>query len=374
MLAGGYTPGEADQLRRDMSAWKSTGRIERHRDRLIGRMVANGIPREFAERIFSQIRGFGEYGFPESHAASFAVIVYAAAFLRCHYPAAFACSLLNAQPMGFYSPATIVEDARRHGVEVRPIDVQYSSWDCSLEKAGSGWSVRMGLRYVKGLGERERETFAEIPGPYRDLEELVRRTGLSEKSLLALAEAGAFQSLEPHRRKALWAVREIYTRVCDRLLLPAPVSKVETEHLLSQLSRAQEIFWDYRTSRHSVRGHPMLQVRPALKSRAIPDAATLNALSDGAYAKYVGMVICRQQPGTARKVTFYTLEDETGFVNLVVWFPTFERYSVLARTALLLGVTGHIQSDENVVFLIADALWEPALSFKAEGTTTRNFH
>jgi error-prone DNA polymerase len=374
MLAGGYTPGEADQLRRDMSAWKSAGRIERHRDRLIGRMTANGIPVEFAERIFSQIRGFGEYGFPESHAASFAVIVYAAAFLRCHYPAAFTCSLLNAQPMGFYSPATIVEDAKRHGVEIRPIDVQHSGWPCTLEETAHGWDVRMGLRYVKGLGERERVAFEQAPASYRDLEDFVRRTALGEKSLLALAEAGALESLEPHRRNALWAVREIWTRARDVLPLPAPVSKVQEQQLLIHLSLLQEVFWDYRTSRHSVRGHPMAKIRRELQARAIPDAAALNALPDRAYTKYVGMVICRQQPGTARKVTFYTLEDESGFVNLVVWYPTFARYSVIARTALLLGVTGHIQSDQKVVYLIADELWDPALSFTPEGTTTRSFH
>src|SRR5262245_23086369 len=229
VLVGGYTPGEADQLRRDMAAWKSLGRIETHRDRLISRMIANGISPEFAERIFSQIRGFGEYGFPESHAASFALIAYVTSWLRCHHPAAFACSLLNAQPMGFYAPATIVEDARRHGVEVLPIDVQRSAWDCTLEEeerfnrqdaedaklkdnfkssplASYGVlavkfpAVRMGLRYVKGLGSREQEALSWAPPPYRSLEDFMARTRLGKSAYLKLAEAGALESLVSGRR------------------------------------------------------------------------------------------------------------------------------------------------------------------------------
>lgn len=384
VLAGGYTPGEADQLRRDMSAWRSTGRIERHRDRLIGRMTANGIPIDFAERIFSQIRGFGEYGFPESHAASFAVLVYAAAWLHRHYPAAFTCALLNAQPMGFYSPSTIVQDAQRHGVEMRPIDVQNSNWNCTLEETGCRQAVRMGIRYVKGLGEREKSAFERAPAPYRDLTDLVVRTGLSPKALSALAQAGALQSLikEPaiageantldrsRRRDTLWKMREIISRARDGLPLPATDSETR---LFPPLSFTEEIRWDYRAGGHSTCGHPLLEIRGELRARAICTAAEINALPDGAPARYAGLVVCRQQPGTARKVTFYTLEDETGFVNLVVWFPVYGSYATLARTALLLGATGRMQSQQGVVYLIADQLWDPSIAFHPEGTSSRDY-
>jgi error-prone DNA polymerase len=395
-LVGGYTPGEADQLRRDMAAWRSSGRIERHHDKLVGRMVENGIPLEFAENIFSQIRGFGEYGFPESHAASFALIAYVTAYLRCHHPAAFTCALLNAQPMGFYSPATIVEDAKRHGVVVRPIDVNRSAWNCTIEpvrairggfaepghtpRAGfrdpiqtlrGGLAVRMGLRYVKGFGTREEELLSLSLGPYRSLEDFARRTRLSEKALTQIAQAGGFEGFDLSRRDSIWAAKEVARRVNDAIALPASESEAP---LFESLPLDEQVFWDYRTSQHSARGHPMLRLRPELERRSLPDARTLNAMPDGTRATYVGMTICRQQPGTATGVTFYTLEDETGFVNLVVWRPVFERHSVAARTALLLGVSGRVQSESGVVHLVADRLWEPRLEFRPDGASTRSFH
>src|SRR5215831_6997856 len=212
MVVADYTPGEADQLRRDMAAWHRTGRMERHRERLITRMQAKGIAAEFAERVFEQIRGFGEYGFPESHAASFALIAYATAWLKCHYPAEFTCALLNAQPMGFYMPATIVEDAKRHNIVVRSLDAQISDWDCTLEpcvESDGDFAVRMGLRYVKGLGETEAQSIVEArqSAQFRSLQDFVRRTGLDEGALSALAEAGAFDGLGVDRRTALWDVQ-----------------------------------------------------------------------------------------------------------------------------------------------------------------------
>jgi error-prone DNA polymerase len=376
VLVGGYTPGEADQLRRDMAAWKSAGRIERHRDRLIARMIENGITPEFAERIFSQIRGFGEYGFPESHAASFALIAYVTAWLRCHHPAAFACSLLNAQPMGFYVPATIVEDMKRHGVRALPVDVMHSAWECELvsqegDAATNDKAVRMGLCYVKGLGSRERAAFEWAPPPYRSLEDFMARTKLSKSAYLKLAEAGALDGLCKNRRGAVWAVREIYSRLEDSLALgEAPGEQPR----LRELSGTEEVLWDYRTSQHSTRGHPLESIRKQLMQRGMPTAAQLNALPDGTRARYVGMTICRQRPGTATGVTFYTLEDETGFVNLVVWRQVFDNHSIIARTALLLGVSGRMQVESGVVHLIADELWEPDLALVAEGTSTRSFH
>jgi error-prone DNA polymerase len=462
VLVGGYTPGEADQLRRDMAAWKSSGRIERHEQKLVGRMIANGITTEFAERIFSQIRGFGEYGFPESHAASFALLAYVTAWMRCHHPAAFACSLLNAQPMGFYAPATIVEDARRHGVEIRPIDVTRSAWDCTLEKseseewllhdrAGAGGSrahvgrclpnslvpplaslaqtqdppanapranpqprpcllnheavtpdsesddevphhaIRMGLRYVKGLGGREREALAWAPPPYRSLGDFMARTRLSKSAFLKLAQAGALDALlpplgggtreaggrcarsssAPRRRDAIWQLREAFTRLGDALALDAVES---AQPRFRALSDTEEVLWDYRTSHHSARGHPVEGIRAALRHDGFPTASELNALAHGTFARYVGMTICRQRPGTAAGVTFYTLEDETGFVNLVVWRDVFDRHAIIARTALLLGVRGRIQSQHDVVHLVADELFAPTVDFAPEGTTTRSFH
>jgi error-prone DNA polymerase len=369
VLVGGYSPGQADQLRRDMAAWNSTGRIESHHDRLVQRMIENGITAEYAERIFSQIRGFGEYGFPESHAASFALIAYVTSWLRCHHPAAFACSLLDAQPMGFYSPATIVEDAKRHGVVVLPIDVQHSGWDCEL---GAANSIRVGLRYVKGLGVRERAAIEHAgPPPYRSLEDFMARTKLSRGAYLKLAEAGALDALCQGRRSAVWAVREIYTRLDDALALGAAPDQAPA---LRDLTMSEEVLWDYRTSHHSTRGHPVAGLRDQLVQRGLPTAVVLNALPSGSRARYVGMTICRQRPGTATGVTFYTLEDETGFVNLVVWRQVFERYAVLARTALLLGVSGKLQSENGVVHLIADELWEPDLVFTPNGTHTRSFH
>jgi len=372
VLVGGYTGGEADQLRRDMAAWKSSGRIENHRDKLVDRMVANGLSEEFAERIFSQIRGFGEYGFPESHAASFALLAYITAWLRCHAPAVFSCALLNSQPMGFYSPATLVEDARRRGIEVRPIDVNASAWDCALEPKGPEWALRMGLRYVQGLGTRERKALERIPGPYRDLEQFVRAARLPLRPLTQLAEAGAFEGFGLSRRDAVWSVRELVTRLGDELPLSGPDAPGERP-AFRDLTPAQQVLWDYRTSSHSSRGHPLAGVRSEMLRQGLRTAETVNALPNGTRTRYAGLVICRQQPGTSTGVTFYTLEDETGFVNVVVWRPVFERFSVIARTSPLLGVTGKIQVESDVVHLIADRLWDPQLGVEPRARP-RSFH
>lgn len=380
VLVADYTPGEADQLRRDMAAWRSSGRIEQHRERLISRMIANGIPAEFAERVYSQIRGFGEYGFPESHAASFALIAYITCWLRCHQHAAFTCALLNAQPMGFYSPGSIVEDAKHHGVTVLPVDVMASAWDCTLERQARGdLAVRMGFRYVQGFGERQRVKLeaALEQGAFRGAEDFVRRTRLGQKPLHTLAESGAFSSLGIERRDAIWSLRGLVAKLGDTLALPGETAPAEGESdgpLFARLTRSEAILWDYRTSMHSVRGHPIECIRPELQRMRLPTADRVNSLRDGRKTKYVGMVICRQRPGSASGVTFYTLEDETGTVNLVVWKQVFDDHAVLAKTAVLLGVTGRVQSQEGVVHLIADTLWDPDLRFENKGTTVRSFH
>ena len=394
MVAADYTPGEADQLRRDMAAWRRSGRIEKHRHRLTSRMQAKGIAVEFAERVFEQIRGFGEYGFPESHAASFALIAYATSWLRCHYMTEFTCSLLNAQPMGFYSPATLVEDALRHGVEVRPIEVCASAWDCTLELVESEaeaeseaeskarrpktiartaeLALRMGLRYVRGLGDHhwQRINAARSHTPFTSLADFIRRTGLDERAQTTLAEAGAFAGFGKNRRDSLWDVRGYLREQGDSLRLPSAPTAPE----LAGLGALDRILWDYQTSSHSVRGHPLAPLRNELRNQRLPDARTVQSMRDGQRIRYAGIVICRQRPGTAAGVTFMTLEDETGFVNAVIWKQVFEKYSILVRAAPFLGITGRLQVQESLVHLIADELWTPQVTSPPAEPRSRDFH
>jgi error-prone DNA polymerase len=377
IVAADYTPGEADQLRRDMAAWRRSGRIDQHRERLISRMEHKGIPREFAERVFAQIRGFGEYGFPESHAASFALIAYATSWLRKHYPAEFACSLLNAQPMGFYSPATIVGDAQRHGVEVRPIDVTRSRWDATLEpiEASFDFAVRMGLRWIKGVqrADAQRIIDARTEGELASIEDFVRRARIPGRTYTQLAEAGALGAIGgSDRRDALWQVRGWAARQADTL----PIGATEEDEAVTfpGLGPLDEILWDYATSVHSTRGHPLAPLRDELWARRWPDARTVSQGRDGQRIDYVGIVICRQQPGTASGVVFMTLEDETGFVNLVVWRQVFEHHVQVLRTASLLGITGRLQVQDGIVHLIAETAWVPRLSRPIASLESRDFH
>ena len=404
VVAADYTPGEADQLRRDMAAWRRSGRIEKHHERLVSRMEQKGIGREFGERVFEQIRGFGEYGFPESHAASFALIAYATCWVRRHYPVEFTCALLNAQPMGFYSPSTIIGDAQRHGVWIRPIDVAASEWDCTLEPiegagvdaganagpigsaagsaagaaapgptgAGVGLAVRMGLRWVRGLGHAEAAQLLEArrARPFASLEDFVRRARLSSRVHATLAEAGALGELAPERRDALWQVRGWIARRDDALALGDADEPVE----LAPLSRLQEIVWDHASSDHSTRGHPLAPLRGELRANHWPDARTVARGRDGQRLEYVGMVICRQQPGTAGGVVFMTLEDETGFVNVVVWQRVFEEFATVIRTTSLLGIAGRLQVQEGLVHLIADRVWAPTLTRPVPAVESHDFH
>lgn len=372
IVAADYTPGEADQLRRDMAAWKRTGNMERHRERLKSRMLAKGITEEFAERVYKQIQGFGSYGFPESHAASFALIAYATAWLKCHYPAEFAASLLNAQPMGFYSPATIVEDAKRHSVEVHPVCALASVWDCTLEPTSKDFAVRMGLRYVKGFRESDYERIEVVRGqrPFSSLEDFTQRTRLKEGSLVRLAEAGAFEGLGLSRRDALWQVRSL-ARTTQQSL---PLSYETTVPTFTKLSDFETVGWDYGSTSHSPRGHPLTGMRAELERQGLPDARTLERIPHGRRASYAGLVICRQRPGTAKGVVFMTMEDETGFVNLVIWQNVFEKYRVMVKTRSLLGVTGKIQNSEGVTHLVAEKFWVPELPAEPERVRSRDFH
>ncbi len=372
IVAADYTPGEADQLRRDMAAWRRTGRIEGHRERLTSRMVAKGIAREFAEAVFNQIRGFGEYGFPESHAASFALIAYATSWLKCRHPEVFTCALLNAQPMGFYSPATLVEDAKRHGTVVRPIDVLHSGWDCTLEETHRPRpALRMGLRYVKSLGGEEgrRIEAARAQAPFADLADFVARTGVGEKGLTALAGAGAFGGFGLDRRGALWAVRG------ERRIPKAPLPLPEPEEppRFAPLDTFDTIAWDRRTSHHSARGHPLAPLRSELRRLGLPDARTVQGLPNGRKVRYAGLVINRQRPGTAKGVVFMTLEDETGFVNLVLWERVFRENWPVSKTASFLGVTGTLQSQDGVVHVVVERCWEPVVVRPPERQPSRDF-
>jgi error-prone DNA polymerase len=373
--AADYTPGEADQLRRDMAAWRRSGRLERHRERLLTRMTAKGIAPEFAERVFEQIKGFGEYGFPESHAASFALISYAGAYLRRHYPAEFTCALLNAQPMGFYSIATIVEDAKRLDVEIRPVDAQHSAWDCTLEPRAPGGpqplALRMGLRLVKGVGEADGQALVAARAAAGHVTVgRAARAGLGTRALTALAKAGAFDTPARARRAALW---DVPSAVRDaRLSLPFP--EPDDAPALRPLEAADTIAWDYRASSHSTRGHPLAPLRTWLRAAGIADARTVGMLRSGATVRCAGLVTCRQRPQTASGVTFMTLEDETGFVNLVVWERVFEQYSVLARTAHWLGVTGDVESRDGVVHVVARQLWVPEGADAPAHLGSRDFH
>jgi len=384
VVAADYTPGEADQLRRDMAAWHRSGRIERHHERLVTRMMAKGIAKEFAERVFEQIRGFGEYGFPESHAASFALVAYATAWLRCHYPEIFTCSLLNAQPMGFYTPATIVEDANRHGIEVRPIDVTVSQWDCTLESRASpkqtrsngsrpNRAVRMGFRYVKGVSEGRdwrRIEAARADKPFESMTDFARRTGLDDRALRRLAEAGVFAVFKGKRRAALWEAQGLGKSPEMSL----PISSNEPLPNFLSLSKFQTINWDYQFSGHSTHGHPLSSLRGALAAQKLPDAEAVSLMGHGQQVRYAGIVICRQRPGTASGVTFMTLEDETGFVNVVIWKQVFDDYAVLVRTASFLGVSGKLQVESDVVHLVAEQFWVPKIRTPPATVGSRDFH
>lgn len=370
---GGYTGGEADQLRRDMGAWKAQGKIAQHKARLLPRMLQNGLPLDYAERIFSQLQGFAEYGFPESHAASFALIAYATAWMKCHHPDAFLCALLNAQPMGFYAPSTLIEHAGRAGVEVRPIDVTRSQWLCTLEPAeGPHHAVRMGYKLVNGLGPDAEAALAAHPGPYTNLADFVRQTRLDERALSQLAKAGAFDELGENRRAALWNVKEAVHRLDDTLDLGSD-ARHPSQPRWKPLSTAAQIVLDYQASNHSTRGHPLAIVRHALWQQGLPDARTLNALPHDTRTRFAGLVICRQRPGTATGVTFLTLEDETDLVNVVVWSDIFAKHHLIARTAQLLGVRGKIQHEDGVTHLIAEDLWVPNVDPPA-GPRSRDFH
>jgi error-prone DNA polymerase len=367
MVAADYTPGEADQLRRDMAAWKSTGRIEAHHERLVNRMVGKGIDREFAERVFAQIRGFGEYGFPESHAASFALIAYATAWFKCHHPDVFACALLNAWPMGFYAPATIVGDARRHHVPLLPVDLTVSDWDCTLEDVGHRFlAVRMGLRYVRGLAKADADRLLGVRNAGGALAAWKARARVAPDTWEKLAVAGALAAFGYHRRDALWAVLD--TTVAGPLEVPS------TDTTFEAPTAAEALTWDYGSQGLSTQGHLLEKLRPQLRKAGYAAAVEVSSSAAVRPLVYAGLVICRQRPQNAGGVVFLTLEDETGMVNVVVWQKVWDQFRTVVLTAPFLAVSGKIQSEAGVVHLIADRFWVPDGLSPGEAPASHDFY
>ncbi|BBA36882.1 DNA polymerase III subunit alpha [Methylocaldum marinum] len=355
MVAAGFSAGEADQLRRAMAAWHRRGGLEKFENRLIEGMRERGYSAEFAEQIYRQIKGFGEYGFPESHSASFALLVYVSAWLKCHHPAAFTCALLNSQPMGFYAPAQLVQDARRHGVDVRPVDVRYSDHDCTLEGPLPEPPVlRLGLRLVKGLSRQGAESIvaARSEKSFADAADLIARAKLDRRDAEALAAADALHGLVGHRHRAFW---DMSARERPTPLFGQPAIE-EGEPLLRPPREGENIVADYASTGLTLRRHPLSLLRSRLAARRLLSAEELRTLGHGRFARTAGLVICRQRPLTASGVVFLTLEDETGQTNVIVWPSLVQRQRHIVLQAGLLAVHGAVQEEDGVLHLVARRL------------------
>ena len=362
----GFTPGEADQLRRSMATFKFTGGVSHFRDKLIEGMVGKGYERAFAERTFSQLEGFGSYGFPESHAASFALVAYASAWMKCHHPDVFCCALLNAQPMGFYAPAQVVRDAREHRVLVRPVCVNASRWDCTLERRGDGgpgYAVRIGLRMVKGLGNEPGAELVARRGDtsYASVEEIWRRAGISAPMLERLAEADAFSGIGLDRRQALWAVRGLADTVLPLFAAadgsgPPQPEVVEPHVPLVPMREGREVVEDYRSVGLTLGRHPVAFLRQELAARGMVACADLEHTRNGRKVVVPGIVLVRQKPGSAKGVMFITIEDETGIANLILWPDRFEKQRRLVLSAGMIACHGRVQREGEVIHVVTDTL------------------
>ncbi len=394
MVAAGFTAGQADALRRSMAAWSRKGGVHKFRQPLVDGMVRKGYPPDFAEGIFRQIEGFGEYGFPESHAASFALLVYFSSWFKCHEPACFLAAMLNAQPLGFYTPSQLVQDAQRHGVEVRPVDVVASDWDCTLEAPGLARedgepatgegnalqpAVRLGLRMVDSLtGEGAgRLVAARAQAPFADVEDLALRAALDRRDMAALAAADALASLAGHRRQQVWAATG--TRRASGLLQEAPIH--EDLLRLPVAGEGEDIVFDYAATGLTLRRHPLALLRPRLDALGWRSAAHLNTLADGRLARACGLVSLRQRPGTAKGVMFVTLEDESGTVNVIVWPALLEELRDVFLRAQLLAVSGTWQRDassghrvRHLVARRAEDLTPLLGRLAGQGRGSRDFH
>ena len=376
VVAAGFTPGEADQLRRAMGAWRRRGVIDQFRRKLIDGMHAGGYSTEFAERLFKQIRGFGEYGFPESHAASFALLVYVSAWMKCDFPAAFTAALLNSQPMGFYAPAQLIADARKHGVDVRPVDVNHSDWDCTLESEGGmgtaegrSFALRLGFRLVSGLSQPHAEKICEHrrrDGRFLSFDDFTRRTRLSGAVMKQLSKADAFGTLGMNRRTALW--RSLPERKQLPLFDNLPDDEPEVD--LPEMSLKEQVAADYQTAGVSLRGHPLQFVRSALEEWSVVPTRDLAHLPVNRRYKVAGLVLLRQRPSTAKGITFVTLEDEFGTANLIVRQEIWERYHSVASRAGAMIAHGSLQRLNSVIHLLVDRMEN--LSHLLAGVQTRS--
>jgi len=374
MIAAGFTEGEADDLRRAMAAWKRKGGIDKYQDRIINGMTERGYDLAFAKAICEQIKGFGEYGFPESHSASFALLTYSSSWIKCHEPAVFLCALLNSQPMGFYSPSQLVQDAKRHGVVVRAVDVTISGWETSLEEpAGKRGqpAVRLGLNMLKGMGEEaaRRIEDARAERQFASVADLARRADLDRHALQVLAGGDALRSLSGHRRQALW---QAVGAVPDKDLLRPAAPDEETPQLQAP-SEGEDILGDYRSHGLTLRRHPVALLRPTLLKHRFMPAEVLNTYANNMLARACGMVTVRQRPGTAKGVIFMTLEDETGSVNVIIWPALLERQRREVLSAPLLGVYGVWQQEGMVRHLVAKRLVDMSHLLGRLPTVSRDF-
>ncbi|WP_367393754.1 error-prone DNA polymerase [Pseudomonas sp. X4] len=374
MVAADYTPGEADQLRRSMAAWKRHGGLEPHRERLVQGMLRNGYDLAFAERIFEQIKGFGSYGFPESHAASFALLCYASSWLKCHEPAIFTCALVNSWPMGFYSPDQLLQEARRQGIEVRPVDVCHSDWDCTLEpEPGEVLAIRMGLRLVRGLAEADARRLeqARAQRPWRDVQDLCLRAGLDSRARAHLADAGALRALASDRHQARWQVAAVQPQLPLFADIEAlPESTVE----LPVPSVAEDLMADYQALGTTLGPHPLTLLRSRLRALGCRSSRELQDVGHGDNIAVAGLVVGRQRPQTASGVTFVTLEDEHGMVNVVVWRALAERQRRALVGSQLLKVSGRLEQENGVRHLIARRLEDVSPLLQGLDVRSRDFH
>jgi error-prone DNA polymerase len=384
IVCAGFTPGEADQLRKSMATFKFTGGVSAFRDKLIAGMVANGYEQEFAEQTFRQLEGFGSYGFPESHAASFALIAYASSWVKCWHPDVFCAALLNSQPMGFYAPAQIVRDAQAHDVEVRPVCINASRWNCTLEPSEDEgrFAVRLGMRMVRGLANTDAAKIvaARADRAFASVDDLWRRARVPSASLVQLAEADTFgPALGLARREALWAIKALRDEPLPLFAAAAvrddePVAEIEEpEVALKPTTAGREVVEDYRHVGLTLRRHPVAFLRTDLQARRIVTCEDAMQARDGRWLEAAGLVLVRQRPGSAKGVLFITLEDETGIANLVVWPQTFEKFRRVVMGASMLAVCGRVQREGEVVHLVAHQLTDLSADLATVGSRDAAF-
>lgn len=371
VIAAGFTPGEADQLRRAMGAWRRPGVIDQFRHKLLDGMKRHGLEGEFAEQVFQQIRGFGAYGFPESHAASFSLLVYVSAWLKHYYPAEFTAAIINSQPMGFYAPAQLVQDARQHHVEVRPVDVNHSDWDCIIEEN----AIRLGFRMIVGLHEAWAAAIivARTSGPFVSMHEFQQRTHLGQGQTAILADADAFGSLGKTRRVALWNALTVETQPKQQSLFDMLEPEDDSRLHLPVMDAEEEVCADYRTTGMSLRSHPLAFHRQEMESLGVIPSGDLQHIANGALVKVAGLVLLRQRPGTAKGITFVTIEDETGTANLIVHHNTWERFRSITRHSPAWIVHGQVQSKDSVIHVVVHRIEDLAACLPSISVKSRDF-